>query len=308
VPPIAISPELARHFRGTRCLITGGAGFIGSNLTRTLLGCGAQVTVVDNLVTGQRRHLPEAAALTFVESGLCSCPELSDLVSAADYVFHLAAQVGNIKSLEETQTDAHTNILGSVRLLQACRDSALKKVVYSSSSAIYGEAEQSPIDEGHPQKPASFYALSKLTAERYALLASSLWRVPSVCLRYFNVFGLPMENNEYTGVISIFFNRLMGGQPLVIYGDGEQLRGAAGRVYNIGSGSATTVAELAALMNELTARDSEILFESFRAGEVRESLANISSAQKDLGFAPAYDVRRGLAEMWERIRPVATGV
>ena len=323
-----IPEDLSRRFRGTRCLVTGGAGFIGSNLTRALVASGAKVTVVDNFVTGKREHLAGAEAAAVVEGDLCTLPELPELVAAADYVFHLAAQVGNIKSIEETEEDARTNVLGSVRLFRACRDSAVRKLVYSSSSAIFGEAERIPIAEDHPQAPESFYALSKLTGERYALLAAALWEVPVVCLRYFNVFGLPMEHNEYTGVISIFFDRLQAGQPLVIYGDGEQFRdfvyvsdvvqanllaaqqGPGGRVYNIGSGEATTVVRLADTMIELTGGDSEVVFESFRAGEVRRSLADIRRAREELGFAPAYGLRRGLAEMREKLDravPAAAG-
>jgi len=314
------SEDLSRHFRGTRCLVTGGAGFIGSNLTRALLAHGATVTVLDNFVTGKRENLTAAESLRVVEGDLCSFEELPEVVAESDYIFHLAAQVGNIKSIEKTEDDARTNVLGSVRLLRACRGSDVKKVVYSSSSAIFGEAKRIPIDEGHPHAPESFYALSKLTAERYSLLAASIWGVPAVCLRYFNVFGLPMEYNEYTGVISIFFNRLQAGEPLVIYGDGQQsrdfvyvsdvvqanlkaaMKGRPGGVYNVGSGESTTIVRLAETMIELTGGDSGVVFEDFRTGEVRRSLADVSHARTEFGFEPSYDLRQGLAEMWKGIR------
>lgn len=311
--------ELSEHFRGTRCLVTGGAGFIGSNLTRRLLACGARVTVIDNFATGKRENLAAADSLTIVEGDLCSLVELPEIVSGSDYIFHLAAQVGNIKSIADPVSDAQTNVLGSVRLFHTCKSTAVKKVVYSSSSAIFGESETIPIDEEQPRTPESFYALSKLAGEQYALLAQSLWGLPAVCLRYFNVFGLPMENNEYTGVISIFFHRLLVGRPLIVFGDGHQSRdfvyvsdvaqanllaaqrGAPGRVYNIGSGEVTTILQLAETMIELTGRESEIVFEDFRAGEVRQSLADIRRARTELGFVPRVDIRRGLAEMWANI-------
>ena len=307
------------RFSATRCLVTGGAGFIGSNLPRALLAAGAAVTVIDDFSTGRREHLPEAAGLTVVEGDLVTVPDLADRVAAVDYVFHLAAQVGNVRSLSETGRDAATNVLGTVRLLTACRGTALRKLVYSSSSATFGEARRLPIDEDHPQAPESFYALSKLTAERYATLAAGLWGVPAVSLRYFNVFGLPMEDSEYTGVISIFFNRLRAGEPLVVYGDGAQFRdfvhvrdvvqanlraalhGAPGGVYNIGTGVTTSVRQLAEAMQEVTGRGGEILYRPARAGEVRESVAEIAKARRELGYAPGFGLRRGLAEMWAEL-------
>jgi UDP-glucose 4-epimerase len=183
-------------FDGRRCLVTGGAGFIGCNLTRALVDAGAHVTVLDNFSVGQRAHLPSAPQLEVVEGDLQSVPGLEQLVLGAAYVFHLAAQVGNLKSIQDAVSDATANILGSVRLFQACRGRSDTKVIYSSSSAIFGEARAVPIDEHHPKAPASFYALSKFSAEQYALLANELWGVPTVCLRYFNVFGLPMEHNR----------------------------------------------------------------------------------------------------------------
>lgn len=165
----------ASPFGGARCLVTGGAGFIGSNLTAQLLRQGARVTVLDNFTTGTVRNLPRDEGLRIVEGDLASERRLTELVRGADYVFHLAAQVGNLKSIEQPGPDAATNVLGTVRLLEACRGAAVRKLVYSSSSAIFGEAERVPIDESHPVNPASFYALSKLTGERYARLAAPLW-------------------------------------------------------------------------------------------------------------------------------------
>lgn len=304
-------------YQGVRCLVTGGAGFIGSNLTRRLLELGAHVTVLDNLVTGSRQHLPDDVALQFVDADLRSTPLLPELVATAEVVFHLAAQVGNVKSIAEPEADAETNVMGTVRLLHACRDAPLRRLVYSSSSATFGEAETLPIAEDHPQRPASFYALSKWTAERYAVLAHALWGVPTVCLRYFNVFGLPMEDSEYTGVITIFLRRLLAGEALTIYGAGDQLRdfvfvddvvtanllagrrGRPGQVYNIGSGKGTTVIELAAAMREVSGRESPTVFEGPRQGEVRLSLADISRAREELGYEPHWDLRAGLRLMWD---------
>lgn len=304
-----------RPFAGSACLVTGGAGFIGSNLVRALAGEGAQVTVLDNLAAGRREHLHGLPA-KLVEDDVSRGASLADLAPRSDYIFHLAAQVGNIKSIQQTGVDAETNILGTVQALRACQGSAVRKFVYASSSAIFGETDRISIDEAHPQKPASFYALSKLTGEKYAVLAAELWSVAAVCLRFFNVYGLPMEANEYSGVIPIFLERLERRQPLLIYGDGRQvrdfvyvadvvqaimlaaLRGPMGSIYNVGTGQATTILTLANTLMEVTGIQAPIEYGDWRAGEVRRSLADISKARAELGYNPQYDLRRGLAELW----------
>jgi UDP-glucose 4-epimerase len=304
--------------RGASCVVTGGAGFIGSNLARCLVAAGARVTVLDNLATGRAENLPRSAELTLVVDDICTTERLPALVADTDYVFHLAAQVGNIKSIECPETDAMTNVVGSVRLYKSCQGSRIKKLVYASSSAIFGEAEEMPIRECHPQKPASFYALSKLTAEKYALMAAELWGVPAVCLRFFNVYGLPMVQNEYSGVIPIFLGRLRDSHPFRIYGDGRQVRdfvhvqdvaqavmlaavqAPAGSTYNIGSGVPTTILSLAETLSRLAGVRPEVVYDDFRAGEVRQSLADISKARRELAYEPRYDLERGLTEIWRK--------
>jgi UDP-glucose 4-epimerase len=312
---LMLPSELDSSFKAARCLVTGGAGFIGSNLTRTLLEYGAEVTVLDDFSTGRLEQLPVHPHLEVVEADLCRYEHLDEITSRMDYVFHLAAQVGNIKSIETPVRDAETNVVATVRLLDACRGSRIKRLVYSSSSAIFGEADRLPIDEDHAVRPASFYAVSKLTGERYVRLAAELLSIPTVSLRYFNVYGLPMEDNEYTGVISIFLRRLEHDQPLVIYGDGAQVRdfiyvddviqanlraalkGRPGGVYNIGTGSGTTIRELATILMEVTSRSTPIEHADVRPGEVQRSTADISRARLELDFAPRYSVREGLTNL-----------
>lgn len=303
-------------FRDARCLVTGGAGFIGSNLVRALIREGAEVVVLDDLSTGCRSHLPDDPRLVVVETDLRNDSKIKERLAGQDYVFHLAAQVGNLKSILAAEADATSNIVGTVRLLDACAGAGVTKVVYSSSSAIFGEARALPIAEDHPQDPASFYALSKLTGERYALLARSLWSVPAVALRYFNVFGLPMEDNEYTGVISIFLRRLARREPLLVYGDGEQVRdfvhvsdvvqanllaaqaAEPGSVYNVGSGVATSVRDLAEAVQRVAGVRVQVRHEPARAGEVQNSVADIRRIRDELGYRPSCDLERGLAELW----------
>jgi UDP-glucose 4-epimerase len=307
--------ELQHSFAAARCLVTGGAGFIGSNLSRTLLEFGAHVVVFDDFSTGRRDHLPEHPRLHVVENDLSQCPSLEDFTNRVDYVFHMAAQVGNVKSIEAPLRDAETNVLGTVRLLEACRRAPIKRFIYSSSSAIFGEADHLPINEDHPPNPLSFYAVSKLTAEKYVRLSAGLLSIPTVSLRYFNVYGTPMEDSEYTGVISIFMRRLEESRPLVIYGDGTQVRdfvhvddvvqanlraachGGTGGVYNIGTGQSTSVRELAEMLIDLTSRPVPIHHAEFRAGEVRRSVADISRARAELGFSPVHGLREGLSRV-----------
>ena len=289
-----------------------------------LLARGARVTVIDNLSTGRIENLPDPASVALVQEDINEVPDLDSLLSGVNFVFHLAAQVGNIKSLEQPESDARTNVLGSVRLYHACRRAQISKLVYASSSAIFGEAETIPIAEGHPQRPASFYALSKQTAEQYALLAHSLWDVPAVCTRFFNVYGMPMESSEYAGVINIFMDRLAQRQPLVIYGDGDQLRdfvyvkdiaqglilaaekGQPGETYNLGSGSASTIRQLAEALLALSGISVEVRYAPFRLGEVRRSAADIRKAQTDLGYRPEYSLGDGLRDIWACRKSVGT--
>lgn len=301
---------------GETSLVTGGAGFIGSNLVRALLERGSQVLVVDDFSTGKRDHLPSSDRLTIIEGDLANMEPLEPIVRQCTYVFHMAARVGNIRSIDDPVRDAQSNVLGTVRLLAACRGTGIEKVIYSASCAAFGEAEYTPIDEEHPQRPVSFYALSKLTGEQYVRLAWQLLGVPTVCLRYFNVFGSPNTGSDYAGVIAVFAERLRAGDPLTIFGDGSQYRdfvyvkdvvaanllaasrGAPGGVYNIATGRATSILELAELLGELAGRVPEIQFQPFREGEVRQSVAAITRARTELGFEPRYDLRAGLAEMW----------
>jgi UDP-glucose 4-epimerase len=302
-------------------LVTGGAGFIGSNLVRALLADGDEVVVIDDFSTGLRGNLPRSPRLSVIEGDLAAYDGLEALVMRCEVVYHLAARVGTIPSILDPVADARANILGTIRLLAACRSGSVRKIVCSSSAAPYGEAQAERVDEEQPQRPESFYALSKLSAERYAILAADLLHLPTVCLRYFNVYGLPLSRNEYAGVISIFLERLRRDEPLIIYGDGSQSRdfvyvrdvvaanllaarkGMPGATYNVGTGTPTTVLELAGVMSDLAGRSPNLEFRPARAGEIRRSTAAIDRARADLGFRPAYDLRAGLGEMFDQVWP-----
>jgi nucleoside-diphosphate-sugar epimerase len=254
-----------------------------------------------------------------IEGDLARLPDLERYVDQCDDVFHLAAQVGTMKAMRDPVGDAYANVIGTLRLLEACRGTSVRKIVCATSAAAFGEAQTTPIFEDHPQRPESFYALSKMAAERYAILSATLLDLPTVCLRYFNVYGLPMAANEYAGVIVAFLERLRANEPLVIHGDGLQdrdfvyvkdvvaanllaaVRGAPGAVYNIGTGTATTVLDLARLMCDMAGREPGIEFRPSRPGEVRHSVAGIERARAELGYEPAFDLRAGLGDLWDRV-------
>lgn len=298
-----------------RCLVTGGAGFIGSHLVEVLLGRGDQVIVLDNFSTGSRANLPESHLLEVVEGDVRDSVRVREQMRGVDIVFHMAAEVGNVKSLENPQFDASVNILGTINVLRAALDGGVGKVVYSSSAAIFGEAKSLPVDENHPTNPESFYAVSKLAGEKYALSFALLFKLSTICLRYFNVYGPRQGYSEYASVIPIFAERLSRGLPPLIYGDGEQTRdfvsvhdivaanllaaanGLAGHVFNIGSGLRTSVNTLAKEIEKAMGVDLPLVFEKPRQGEVRHSAADIRKAREMLGYSPAISLEDGLREL-----------
>jgi nucleoside-diphosphate-sugar epimerase len=296
-----------------KALVTGGAGFIGSNLVDLLLSEHWSVRVLDNLSTGYRRNL-DGRPVEFLEGDIRD----RDLVMAAtkdvDAVFHLAACIGNLKSLTEPHIDAEINAVGTAVVLDAARRNGVPRVVYSSSAAIFGELQGSVIAEDHPQNPSSPYGVSKLAGEKYALCFGTLYNMTVVCLRYFNVYGVHQRYDAYGNVISIFAHRLHAGQPLTIYGDGEQTRDfvnakdvaranllAATRVqrsavYNVGCGESITVNYLAALVQEASGIPASVEHAPPRGGEVRHCKADNRRLRTDLGFTPSADIRAGLQE------------
>ncbi|MSP11780.1 MAG: NAD-dependent epimerase/dehydratase family protein [Chloroflexi bacterium] len=295
-----------------RALVTGGAGFIGSNLVQFLLYKGVEVRVLDNLSTGYRinlQHLP----IDLVEGDIRDQDLVQQACRNIDIIFHLAASVGNLKSLNNPVEDAQVNILGMVNLVEAARKNQVCNIIYSSSAAIFGELLTMPIDENHPQNPNSPYGVSKLAAEKYLLCFAKLHGITASCLRYFNVYGLNQRYDAYGNVIPIFAQRLITGAPLTIYGDGAQTRDFVhvkdvamanylaatiphtSGVYNIGSGTSITINELAHFIQEscgITA--SAVEYAPPRPGEVRHCRAGIGKARSILGFNPDTNIQDGL--------------
>jgi UDP-glucose 4-epimerase len=300
-----------------RALVTGGAGFIGSNIVKLLLEEGHSVTVLDNLSSGYRCNLDPFPSVRFVEGDIRDGGKLSDAIEKAEVVFHLAASVGNQRSIENPLEDSDVNLIGTLRVLEAARKAGARKIVYSSSAGIFGELKQLPIAEDHPVEPDSPYGASKLAAEKQCLVYSKLFGIESMCLRYFNVYGTNQRYDAYGNVIPIFMHRLLKGEPLVIFGDGEQTRdfvnvrdvaqanfkaamaqGISG-AFNISSGKRISVNELVRLLIQVSGRQPRVEYGPVRKGDVRHSLADISSAKRAFGFNPTVDLHEGLREYFQ---------
>jgi UDP-glucose 4-epimerase len=296
-----------------KALVTGGAGFIGSHVVRQGMEAGWDITVLDDFSTGQEGNLPHDARLRVVRGDIREAAVLDEAMAGADVVFHLAASVGNIRSIEAPLHDAEVNVLGTLEVLEAMRRTGVRRIVYSSSAAIFGEPRSLPIDEDHPTEPDSPYGVTKLAAEKHCLCYGRIHGLRVTCLRYFNVYGSHQLNDAYGNVIPIFAGRLLRGEPLVIYGDGEQTRDFvnvedvaranwlavkhdATGVFNIGSGVATRVADLAAMIQECAGRVVTVQRVAPRPGEVRHSVARVDRGAALLDYTPSVPLRRGLKD------------
>jgi UDP-glucose 4-epimerase len=239
---------------------------------------------------------------------------VDEVVNGVEVIFHLAASVGNKRSIEHPLLDSEINVMGTLRLLEAARRHGVRKFVFSSSAGIFGELKTLPIREDHPCEPDSPYGASKLGAEKLCLAYGKLYPLETVCLRYFNVYGVNQRYDAYGNVIPIFAQCLLHGQPLTIYGDGEQTRdfvnvrdvaqanyragtmpGVRG-AFNIASGTRITINRLAEMMGAASDGPPAIVHSAPRAGDVRHSLADISAASAAFGYEPAVGLQAGLAE------------
>jgi UDP-glucose 4-epimerase len=297
-------------------LVTGGAGFIGSHLCEALVARGDTVRVLDDLSTGHRRNLPPTA--TLIVGDVADPATVAQAVDQVDGCFHLAA----IASVERGVTDwlgtHRANLTGTVTVFDAIRRQGSKiPVVYASSAAVYGDAVTVPIAEAEPCVPLSAYGADKYACEMHARVASHVHAIPTVGLRFFNVYG-PRQDpaSPYSGVISIFCQRVAAGSPIAIYGDGQQsrdfvyvgdvvrallagmvLRPMDSPVFNVCSGISTSVAELAGLIAELAGKNLNVRTEPPRAGEIRHSLGLPSLANRVLGLEGRVALRAGLREV-----------
>lgn len=295
-------------------LVTGGAGFIGSHIARRLLELGHSVRILDNLSTGRMENVRDLEGRIEIIRGDIRDPEtVKKALDGADYVFHQAALVSVPRSLKNPLETAEVNIKGTLNILSRSRDSKAKRVVFASSSSIYGDPPTLPKRENMEPNPISPYALSKLAGEEWCGLYGRLYGLEAVSLRYFNVYG-PNQNpeSEYAAVIPKFINAVLNNKPPVIYGDGEQTRdftyvkdvveanvlAMKGRpgIYNIGSGERVSINMLLEMINKIAGKPVKPRHEKPRPGDIEHSLADISLAGKGLGYKPKYSLERGLGE------------
>ncbi len=299
----------------TRVTVTGGAGFIGSNLVERLLETGAEVTVLDNLSTGNLANLGRVVDdIRFIEGDIRDPETVRRAVQGADTVFHEAALGSVPRSVEDPITSNEINVHGTLNVLVASRDEGVRRVVYASSSSVYGDTPTLPKREDMSPAPTSPYGVSKLAAEMYCRTFTRVYGLGTVSLRYFNVFGPRQDPHSiYAAVIPRFTTRLLDNQPPEIYGDGEQSRDftyvanvvdanllamntttGIGDAFNIAAGSPITLNELATQLKQLTGADTDVDYSEPRPGDIRHSFADIGKAASALGYKPSVELAEGL--------------
>lgn len=297
-----------------RAVVTGGAGFIGSHIADELVARGYQVAIIDDLSTGSKENIAallKQSNVEFIEGSIVDLSLLNKLVRGVDYVFHLAAIASVPRSVKDPQASHEVNITGTLNVLLAARDTSVKKVIYASSCAVYGDTPTLPIKEEMLPNPQSPYAATKLAGEYYCQVFHQVYGLPTVCLRYFNVYGPRQDpDSQYAAVIPKFIRRVIDDKPPIIFGDGEQTRdftfiidvveanilaaeSEATGVFNIGRGQSISITRLAELIIELTGINLKCVHEEPRPGDIIHSLADISRA-RSFGYEPRYNLEEGL--------------
>jgi len=286
-----------------RALVTGGAGFIGSHLSRALLKENLDVIVLDNLSMGNIQNVPDKAE--FIQGDVRSAEDVTGVLAGVDVVFHEAARVSIRSSIEAFFEDAEINIMGTLNLLRCCAGSQVKKIIFASSMAVYADSvPQELIDEEYEKEPISPYGNSKLACEKYCYQFSYATGIHCHVLRYFNTYGVGQTPTPYVGVVTIFINRLIDGKPPMIFGDGEQRRDfihvsdivsanilsmnsrIPRQIFNVGTGIGTSVNEIAKMLCKKINPDLQCVYKEEHPGELRNSISDISRIRKALGYHP----------------------
>jgi len=304
-------------------LVTGGTGFIGSNITEALINQGYLVRVLDNCATGKLSNLEGIVnQVEFVQGDIRDLSIVREAVKDMDYVLHQAALPSVARSVDNPIATNEVNVTGTLNVLVAAKDAKVKRVVYASSSSVYGNSPVLPKREDMPANPISPYAISKYTGEQYCKVFYSLYGLETVALRYFNVFGPRQSpNSQYAAAIPIFIKAFLEEKPPTILGDGEQSRdftfianvvsanllachaeGVAGEMFNIACGKRTTVNDLTRAIKNLLDSPLEPVYGQARKGDVRHSLADITKARRILGYEPKVDLEAGVQQTIEWIK------
>jgi nucleoside-diphosphate-sugar epimerase len=303
-----------------RYLVTGGAGFIGSNTVDELVKCGHDVVVLDNLSTGKESNLAGVRdKIEFMEGSITDPEAVRAACRGVDYVLHLAARTSVPRSMKEPVETNYVNVDGTLNVLLAARDAKVKRVVFAASSSVYGETTTLPKRESMDPAPISPYGVTKLMGEIYGRLFNRVYGLEFVALRYFNVFGPRQDpNSAYSGVISRFNAAFLDGGELNVYGDGEQsrdftfvanvvqanllacsARDVAGFVFNIGMGNRYTLNQMLQMLASISGRSGNAKYSKSREGDILHSQADITEARTRLGYSPRVEFEEGLRRTWE---------
>jgi UDP-glucose 4-epimerase len=303
--------------KNKKIVVTGGAGFIGSNLARHLSNEKNHVVVIDNLSTGHLENIQdliETDSVKFFKGSITELNVLQDVFKGFDYVFHEAALPSVPRSIKEPLITNQVNINGTLNVLIAAKDAGVKKVVYASSSSVYGDTPTLPKTEKMAPHPLSPYAVSKLASEYYCSVFTEVFHLPTVALRYFNVYGPRQDpSSEYAAVIPRFIMNVLNDNPLIVYGDGNQTRdftfiddvvhanvlaaeSDTTGVFNAAGGKRISINTLAKTVMTLCNKELEIVYEEIRPGDIKHSLSDISLAKEKFGYTPEFDIKNGLKE------------
>jgi nucleoside-diphosphate-sugar epimerase len=303
-----------------RYLVTGGAGFIGSNMVDELVRRGHEVAVLDNLSAGNEANLAGVRnKIDFREGSITDLAAVQSACRGMDYVIHLAARTSVPQSVKDPLETNHVNIDGTLNVLVAARDAKVRRIVYAASSAAYGESPTQPKRETMPSEPISPYGVTKYVGELYAQVFGRVYGLENASVRFFNVFGPRQDpTSQYSGVLSRFMLAVIEGQPPVVYGDGEQSRdftyienivdetlraceakGASGLMFNGGTGARITLNQVLKLLEKITGKKIQAKYDPPRTGDIRDSQADLSLARKVLGYEPRVQFEEGLGRTWD---------
>ena len=304
-----------------KALVTGGAGFIGSHIVDRLLDDGHEVVVLDDFSTGHRSNLPESSSLLIVEGDISNVSTVNKCMKGIDWVFHKAAVASVPKTVNDPVGSSAVNYQGTLHLLEAARNNGVKRFVFASSAALYGDEPTLPKVETMCPVTLSPYAVDKLASESACGMYTKLYGLETVCLRYFNVYGPKQDpSSPYSGVISIFTDKLKKKEVPTIFGDGEQTRDfvfvsdvveanmkavttkeCAGQYYNIATGNKITLNQLLNILSEIYDVDFNVTYDEVRKGDIKESYAVIEKARSVLQWNPSVELRQGLAVLCESL-------